>query len=283
MFGYHGRYLKVDARSGLAALQPLDEAVLRRFLGGVGLGTWVVARETPAGADPLGPDATLVFALSPLVGTPLTTSAKFAVVALSPLTGRLCDALSSSHFALAAKRAGVDAIAINGACDEPSVLLVDGQGRGEPLVSWRPAGEFWGLSPSEAEARLRTAIGPEWQVASIGPAGERLIPFATISHDGRHAGRGGLGAVLGSKRIKAVAVRGDRHTPVADPERTIALRATSRPAPSARRPRSTASWAPSPTCSCSTASRPCRPATSRQARSLASSGLPPRISARRGG
>ncbi len=128
MFGYHGRYLMVDAGSGLAALQPLDEAVLRRFLGGVGLGTWVVAREAPAGADPLGIDATLVFALSPLVGTPLTTSAKFAVVALSPLTGRLCDALSSSHFALAAKWAGVDAIAINGACGEPSVLLVDGQG-----------------------------------------------------------------------------------------------------------------------------------------------------------
>lgn len=223
MFGYHGRYLMVDAGSGLAALQPLDDAVLRRFLGGVGLGTWVVARQAPAGADPLGVDATLVFALSPLVGTPLTTSAKFAVVALSPLTGRLCDALSSSHFALAAKRAGVDAIAINGACGEPSVLLVDGQGRGEPLVSKRPAGELWGLSASEAEARLRSAIGPEWQVASIGPAGERLIPFATISHDGRLAGRGGLGAVLGAKRIKAVAVRGDRRTPVADRERTIAL------------------------------------------------------------
>ena len=100
MFGFHGRYLKVDAGSGLAALQPLDETVVRRFLGGVGLGTWVVARETPAGADPHGIDAALVFALSPRVGTPLTTSAKFAVVALSPLTRRLCDALSSSHFAL---------------------------------------------------------------------------------------------------------------------------------------------------------------------------------------
>src|SRR5437870_13402849 len=94
--GYHGRYLRVDPRTDRGACLPLPEAVLRGLIGGVGLGTWVVARETAAGSDPLGPDAALVFALSPLVGSPLTTSAKFAVVALSPLTGRLCDALASS-------------------------------------------------------------------------------------------------------------------------------------------------------------------------------------------
>ena len=202
---------------------PLSETVLRDFLGGVGLGTWIVAHETPAGTDPLGPDAALVFALSPLVGSPLTTSAKFAVVALSPLTGRLCDALASSHFAIAAKRVGVDALAITGACDEPSIVFVDGMGTDEPRVEWRPAGELWGLSAREAEDRIRAEHGKEWQVASIGPAGERLIPFATLSHDGRHAGRGGLGAVLGSKRIKAVAVRGDRRTPLADPSATMAI------------------------------------------------------------
>src|SRR4029077_10490995 len=124
MFGCHGRYLRADPRPGRTACVPLDEQTLRRFVGGVGLGTWVTPPETPAGTDPLSPDAALVFALSPLVGSPLTTSAKFAVVALSPLTGRLCDALSSSHFALAAKRAGVDAIAISGFCDEPAVVFV---------------------------------------------------------------------------------------------------------------------------------------------------------------
>src|SRR5438445_3262735 len=115
MYGWHGRYLRIDSRPGRTGCVAPGDRVYRDFLGGVGLGTWIFARETPAGADPLGPDATLVFALSPLVGSPLTTSAKFAVVAKSPLTDRLCDALSSSHFAIAAKRAGVDAIAVSGA------------------------------------------------------------------------------------------------------------------------------------------------------------------------
>ena len=226
--GYHGRYLRVDVTRGRANLVCvlLDPSCGAPRVPWAGSGSGHLgrrARDAPAGVDPLGPDAALVFALSPLVGSPLTTSAKFAVVAISPLTGRLCDALSSSHFAIAAKRAGVDAIAIAGACEEPSVVFIDGLGRAEPDVSFRPAGDLWGLPAREAEARIRADFGPDWQVASIGPAGERLIPFATLSHDGRHAGRGGLGAVLGSKRIKAVAVRGDRRAPVFDPETTVAI------------------------------------------------------------
>jgi aldehyde:ferredoxin oxidoreductase len=151
LFGWHGRYLRIDPRPGRTAFIALDERILHEFVGGVGLGTWIVAHETPAGADPLGTESALVFALSPLVGSPLTTSAKFAVVALSPLTGRLCDALASSHFAIAAKRAGIDALAITGVCDEPTVVLVDGHGTGDgtaadaPRVAWRPAGSLWGL------------------------------------------------------------------------------------------------------------------------------------------
>src|SRR6185437_5761653 len=113
-------------------------------LGGVGLGTWITAHETPAGTDPLAPEAALVFALSPLVGSPLTTSAKFAVVAFSPLTGRLCDALASSHFALAAKRAGMDALVIRGVWETPSIVFIDGTGSGLPRVECRPAGGLWG-------------------------------------------------------------------------------------------------------------------------------------------
>lgn len=220
--GYHGRYLRIDPRPGRSGLVALEEATLRRFVGGVGLGAWLIAREAPAGADPLGPDAAIAFALSPLVGTPLTTSAKFAVVAISPLTGRLCDALSSSHFALAAKRSGVDAVVIRGCWEGPVTLFVS-EDDGNTRVEARPAGDLWGLPAAEAEARLRQRHGADWQVAAIGPAGEARIPFATISHDGRHAGRGGLGAVLGAKRVKAVAVRGDLRTPLADPSRTIAL------------------------------------------------------------
>jgi aldehyde:ferredoxin oxidoreductase len=139
------------------------------------------------------------------------------------LTGRICDALSSSHFAIAAKRVGIDALAVTGVCGEPSIVLVDGTDRDEPAVHWEPAGTLWGLPARQAEEAIRAQHGSEWQVAAIGPAGERRIPFATLSHDGRHAGRGGLGAVLGAKRIKAIAVRGNRRTLLADPERTVRL------------------------------------------------------------
>jgi aldehyde:ferredoxin oxidoreductase len=222
-FGWHGRYLRIDATHGRGRCVPLDESVLRQFLGGVGLGTWLLGHETECGVDPLGAGSALIFALSPLVGSPLTTSAKFAVVAISPLTGRVCDALASSHFAIAAKRAGIDAIVVSGVCPEPSLLFIDGMGEGEPRVTTRPAGSLWGLSAAEAERRIRQEFGSDWQVAAIGPAGEQLIPFATLSHDGRHAGRGGLGAVMGAKRIKAIAVRGDRRTPIADPAGTVAI------------------------------------------------------------
>src|SRR5262245_6885798 len=125
MFGYHGRYLRIDLGSGAATAVPLPGDVLRRFLGGAGLGTYLLHREAPAGVDPLAPAVPLIFSLRPLVGAPLTTSAKFAVVAKSPLTGRLNDALASSRFASAAKRAGFDALVLVGACAGPSVLVID--------------------------------------------------------------------------------------------------------------------------------------------------------------
>src|SRR5580700_3483470 len=210
--GYFGRALVVDAGTGDASVLPLPEEVLRGYLGGAGLGTWLMHRLAPPGADPLGEQAPLAFVFSPLVGTPLTTSAKFAVVAKSPLTGMLNDALSSSHFAIAGKLTGHDAIVLHGACAQPSALLVDGDG-----ARVIEAGELWGLPAAEAERRLRDRLGKGWRVAAIGPAGERLVRYATISHDGRHAGRGGLGAVLGAKRIKAVALRGTLRTEWAQP------------------------------------------------------------------
>src|SRR5207244_13156599 len=149
MFGYHGRYLRIDLSRGTSEWVPLPEAVLRRFLGGAGLGTYLLHREAPAGVDPLSPEAPLIFSLSPLVGTPLTTSAKFAVVAKSPLTDRLNDALSSSHFALSAKRAGCDAVVLTGACAVPSVLVID-DGR----IDLCPAADLWGLPAPDAPELL---------------------------------------------------------------------------------------------------------------------------------
>jgi aldehyde:ferredoxin oxidoreductase len=216
-FGYHGRYLRIDASTGSAEPVPLDETILRRHLGGVGLAAHVVTTECPTGVDPLAPANPLAFVFSPLVGTPLTTSAKFAVAAKSPLTDRFCDALASSRFALAGKRTGFDAIVIRGTCDAPSVLLID-----EGTARVEPAGDMWGKTIPETEAHLANQYGPDWAFAVIGPAGENLVRYATISHDGRHAGRGGLGAILGSKRIKAVGVRGNIRTPVADPAGVVA-------------------------------------------------------------
>jgi aldehyde:ferredoxin oxidoreductase len=232
MFGYHGRYLRIDAATGTADAVPLPEAVLRRFVGGVGLAAWLLHRECPclsaapgagktgtgaAGTDPLAPANPVAFVFSPLVGTPLTTSAKFAVAAKSPLTERFCDALSSSHFAIEGKQTGFDAIVIAGRAPEPSVLVIDGG-----AVRLVPAGDVWGRTTPDATRRLREQFGGEWAFAVIGPAGENLVRFATISHDNRHAGRGGLGAVLGSKNLKAVAVRGDVRPPVADPAGVVA-------------------------------------------------------------
>jgi aldehyde:ferredoxin oxidoreductase len=217
VFGYHGRYVRIDLSRGSAEWVPLAEDVLRRFIGGVGLATYLLHREAPAGVDPFAPESPLIFCLSPLVGTPLTTSAKFAVVAKSPLTDRLNDALSSSHFALAAKRAGCDAIVIHGACAAPSLLVID-DGR----VGVRPAGDLWGRSSDATEARLADQLGPRFHTAVIGPAGENLVRYATISHEKRHAGRGGLGAVMGAKKLKAVAVAGTQRVEVTDPAGVVA-------------------------------------------------------------
>jgi aldehyde:ferredoxin oxidoreductase len=215
--GYFGRALVVDVGAGTARTLPLPDELLRAYIGGAGLGTWLMHRLAPPGADPLAPGAPLAFVFSPLVGTPLTTSAKFAVVAKSPLTGLLNDALSSSHFAISGKLTGHDAIVVRGACQRPSALLVDGAG-----VRLLDAADLWGLPAAEAETRLRARLGRGWRAAVIGPAGERCVRYATISHDGRHAGRGGLGAVLGAKKLKAVAVHAATKVAPADPGAVLA-------------------------------------------------------------
>ena len=209
--------MDVGDRAATSAPLRLDDAVLRAYLGGVGLGTWLLHRLAPAGIDPLAAAAPLAFVFSPLVGTPLTTSAKFAVVAKSPLTGLLTDALASSRFAIAGKLTGNDAIVVRGRAAQLSVLLVDGDG-----ARLEPALELAGVSAARAEAALRERFGRGWQTAAIGPAGERQVRYATVSHDGRHAGRGGLGAVMGAKNVKAVLVRSATRVDIADPPAVLA-------------------------------------------------------------
>lgn len=223
-FGYHGCYLRIDVSAARADRLPLDETTLRQFLGGSGLGVRLLLDEGVVDAEPLAPESPLVFAFSPLVGSPLTTSAKFAVVSKSPLTDRINDSLASSGFAVAGKRLGCDALMIVGRAAELSVLIVEQDGSDGPararLVS---AATYRGASCQDTEAGLRAELGHEYRIASIGPAGEHLVRYATISHDGRHAGRGGSGAVLGAKNIKAVAVRGVRRVEWAHPQELTAI------------------------------------------------------------
>jgi aldehyde:ferredoxin oxidoreductase len=211
--GYHGRALRIDVSAGIGKFVSLDPAFLRSTLGGVGLGVEILLREQAAGIDALTPDAPLIFVFSPLVGSPLTTSAKFAVVGRSPLTGRLNDSLASSGFAIAGKRCGCDALVLVGRAARPSVLVID-----DGDVRLEAASDLQGLSTRETQSALRQRFGNEFSAATIGPAGERQVLYATISHDGRHAGRGGSGAVLGAKNLKAIVVRGSQRVQWADQE-----------------------------------------------------------------
>ncbi|RLS53172.1 MAG: aldehyde:ferredoxin oxidoreductase [Planctomycetota bacterium] len=220
-FGYHRRYLRIDLSTQSAESRPLSDSVLRHFVGGVGLGTWLLLEEGLDGVDPLDARMPIAFAFSPLVGTTLTTSAKFAVVAKSPLTHRLSDSLSSSHFAIAGKRTGFDALVIVGAARSPMALRIDGS-EADVSVEFLAVDDLWGQSSRIAADAIRQRWGSRFRVAAIGPAGERLVRYATISSDGRHAGRGGLGAVMGAKRLKAIAVAGGQWVSQAHPEELIA-------------------------------------------------------------
>ena len=203
-FGYHGKYLHIPLGDVANATPiPLSETTLRKSVGGVGLGAHLLLQENAPEQDAF--DSPLAFVFSPLVGSPITTSAKFAVVCKSPLTDRFNDALASSGFAIRGKATGHDALLITGKASRPSILVIDNE-----EVRLETAEEVWGKSTTQTESILRRQFGSEFDFAVIGPAGENRVRFASLSHDGRHAGRGGTGAVLGAKRIKAIAVRGTK-------------------------------------------------------------------------
>lgn len=211
--GWHGAVLHVDVGRRAFERRPIERDVLEAFVGGVGLGAWLCLEAGGAEvAHAFEPAAPLVFASAPLVGTAIATSAKLAVVGRSPLTGLLSDGLTSSDFAVALKRCGVDALVVVGASDTPVEIVID-------------AGEVDFVSAAALMGRPAGECGRAgFQTAAIGVAGEHLVRFATVSNDGRHAGRGGLGAVMGAKRVKAISIRGSRATPVHEP-RAVARRA----------------------------------------------------------
>ena len=215
MYGYNGRALLVDLTARRAEWQPLAEDVLRRFIGGTGLGAYLLYEHCPPGVDPMSPENPLIFVTSPLVGSRLTTSSKFAVLAKSPLTGFIGDSLSSSFLATELKKTGCDALVITGRCDSPTLLSID-----DGEVDFLDASDLAGLTTSQTEQAVKQRLGYRRKVACIGPAGENLVRFASISNDGgRQAGRTGPGAVMGSKNLKAIAVRGTQAVPAFGPDR----------------------------------------------------------------
>ena len=208
MYGYNGKFLLIDATTQNSSDVYFDEDVLRDYIGGTGLATWLLYKYCPRKVDPFDPENPIIFCTSPLVGTKVTTSSKFAVVSKSPLTGLVGDSMSSSFLATELKATGYDALVIKGSVPVWKFLVITENG-----VVFENAENLLGLSTIETEDLLKKSYGDDYRVATIGPAGENLVRFATISNDGgRQAGRTGVGAVMGSKKIKALCFKGNLST-----------------------------------------------------------------------
>ena len=211
--GYHGRILRVDLSAGEISVENPDEVFYRRYLGGAGFVAYYLLKEVPPGTDPLGPENRLIFALGPLTGIPLAGSGRNAIGALSPLTGAMGEADVGGFWGAELKAAGYDALVVQGQAESPAYLWIhDGK------AELRDASHLWGLENKEAHTAIREELGEKRaRIALCGPAGENLVRYAAIVADLKHvAGRTGLGAVMGAKKLKAVAVRGTGQAPMAD-------------------------------------------------------------------
>ena len=168
MHGLFSRALHIDVTSGRSAYHDVEDSRLRKYLGGIGLGTTLLYDYAPPGVDPLSPANPLIFASAPLVGTGLTTTAKFAVVTKSPLTGLIADSLSSSHFALELKRLGIDALVITGQAASLVYVFIDGEN-----VAMRPAGHLRGKTPDATQSAIRNMVPQQTAKALRIPMRER--------------------------------------------------------------------------------------------------------------
>lgn len=218
--GYAGKIACVDLSAGKTDDIALEESLLRDFIGGYGLGAKLLYDFQKPGIDPLSPESVLGFMTGPLTGTPAVTGSRFAVVGKSPLTRTWSDSNCGGYFGPALKMAGYDGILINGVAHAPVYLLIE-----EGRVKIHDASHIWGKNTNEVEQILKGQLGKDIQVASIGKAGEKQVLIANIINDGgRAAGRSGFGAIMGSKKLKAIVAKGKREVPLADPERMRELR-----------------------------------------------------------
>ena len=220
-FGWHGKLLRIDLSAQTFQAESIPARDLQLYLGGRGLGAALLLRETPARTDPLAPQNPLIFSTGPLVGTGLYGSDRYVLHTKSPQTGLYLFSVSGGHFGSAMKRTGFDVILVQGRSERPVYLWIDGD-----QVHFRNAAHLWGMDTEKTQEFIhsevrKTATG----ITCIGPAGENQVPYACLINERRALGRGGAGAVMGSKNLKALAVNGSCKTPVADAD---ALRAWTR-------------------------------------------------------
>ncbi|MFO7688763.1 MAG: aldehyde ferredoxin oxidoreductase family protein [Desulfobacterales bacterium] len=212
MFGYAGTILRVNLAAGSTEKRPLDKDLVERFIGGRGFVAKWLFDELPRGIDPFDEKNLFIVATGPLTGHFLPASGKTHFGTKSPATGGYADSNMGGHFGPALKYAGYDGLILTGRARVPSYLFIE-DGR----VEIRPATAYWSQGALVAEKNLKTDLGEAFQILTIGPAGEKMVRYACISHDfGRQAGRAGVGAVLGSKNIKAIAVKGTGSLSVPD-------------------------------------------------------------------
>ncbi|MBN1582667.1 MAG: aldehyde ferredoxin oxidoreductase family protein [Anaerolineae bacterium] len=218
--GYMGKILNVDLSEGTIQEEALDEQLCHDYIGGYGLGARLLYERMPAGADPLGPDNILGLLTGPLTGTPAVIGSRFVVVGKSPNTGGWGDANCGGFFGPHLKFAGFDGLMFSGISKKPVYLIIE-----EGQAGLRDASDLWGMNVSDLEDLLKERHGEGVEIASIGTAGEQLSLTACIMNDKeRAAGRSGLGAVMGSKKLKAVVVKGNLPVPMADESKIEALR-----------------------------------------------------------
>lgn len=215
MYGYHGKILRVDLSKRELRETEVKEELYKKFIGGSGLAARMLNDFLRPGVDPLGPENPIAFMVGPFTGTPVPSSTRYALCALSPLTGIWGEATSGGTFPMSLKRAGYDGLIVTGRADEPVFLYVnDGEGEIES------AEHLWGKDTYETQEILSKDLGEKKvHIACIGQAGEKLVKFANVMNDtGRAAGRCGLGAVMGSKNLKAIVAQGDQTIEYARPE-----------------------------------------------------------------
>jgi len=214
MRGWNGKLLRVNLSKNKGAIQEYDAEFAKGFLGGRGFAAKILWDELKAGVDPLSPDNKLVLAAGPLTGFALPSSGKLVVAAKSPLTEGYGDGNIGTHAAVQMRKAGFDAMIIEGKAKKPIALLIRDR---EP--EFLDATNIWGLDSFKAEKELRSAYGSASGILVIGPGGENMVKFANIvCQEGRAGGRPGIGAVMGSKNLKAVVIVGSGDLPAADPK-----------------------------------------------------------------